>query len=91
MSENEKDWGSPAFLQIYSALAATDISSDGRVSEWLNSNGFSNLTVCPHCRVDDFTHVEGCLLGKGIDTMARMIAGDLERELKQAFKPGSSS
>lgn len=24
----------------------------------------ANLTVCPECRVDDFTHVEGCRLAK---------------------------
>ena len=30
----------------------------------LNNNGAPNLTVCPECHVDDFTHVEGCKLGE---------------------------
>lgn len=29
---------------------------------WLSSNGYTNLTVCPRCKVDDFVHVEGCKL-----------------------------
>lgn len=28
----------------------------------LNRNGAANFTVCPHCHVDDFVHVEGCPL-----------------------------
>jgi len=28
----------------------------------LNRNGGANMTVCPECHVDDFTHVEGCTL-----------------------------
>jgi len=29
---------------------------------WLSDNGYTNLTVCPRCKVDDFVHVEGCKL-----------------------------
>ncbi len=31
-----------------------------KVRQVLNNNGASHFTVCPHCRVDDFVHVEGC-------------------------------
>lgn len=30
--------------------------------KWLCDNGYTNLTVCPRCKVDDFVHVEGCEL-----------------------------
>ena len=29
-------------------------------AEVLNRNGLCNLTVCPECGCDDFSHAEGC-------------------------------
>lgn len=65
MNENDKDWGNPAFVRIYKALAFADRREKGNaVVNWLNYNGFCNLTVCPECHVDDFTHVETCRTGQ---------------------------
>ncbi len=30
------------------------------VAAMLNESGESYKTVCPQCRVDDFTHISGC-------------------------------
>jgi len=35
---------------------------DEAVASVLNRNGQANWTVCPECRVDDFTHVQGCTI-----------------------------
>jgi hypothetical protein len=40
--------------------AINDNLDDDKLTGILNRNGSANLTVCPHCHVDDFTHVEGC-------------------------------
>jgi hypothetical protein len=45
--------------EIYLVLEEMDIESGGGVAEYLNSIN-PNLTVCPKCRVDDFTHIESC-------------------------------
>ena len=38
------------------------------VAEVLRKNGKCRWTVCPECRVDDFTHVEGCsMISKTLD------------------------
>jgi hypothetical protein len=34
----------------------------------LNRNGAANMTVCPECGCDDFTHVESCSLGKTLNS-----------------------
>lgn len=34
----------------------------GVLARILSENGHASWTVCPRCRVDDFTHVEGCPL-----------------------------
>lgn len=44
----------------YLVLQNADVISDGAVGTVLSDLGFPGLSVCPHCRVDDFTHVEGC-------------------------------
>ena len=44
-----------------------------RVTAWLNRNGFCNLTVCPECRVDDFVHVEDCVIGLALEKMGNYI------------------
>jgi len=44
----------------YLFLQALDLQTDGKLAAVLNANGCANWTVCPQCRVDDFTHVEGC-------------------------------
>lgn len=75
MTENEKDWGNPVVLKIYGSLAQCDLQEpSGRVCDWLNANGFCNLTCCPECHVDDFTHVQGCLVGYALDEIAKLLA-----------------
>jgi hypothetical protein len=74
LTENEKDWGNPVFLKIYASLAQCGLQDgDERVLDWLNANGFCNLTCCPECHVDDFTHVEGCLIGYALDEIGKML------------------
>jgi hypothetical protein len=75
LSENEKDWDNPIFVSIYAALATAGTLNDqeGQVCSWLNNNGFCNLTCCPMCHVDDFTHVEGCKLGNLLDKMQQKL------------------
>lgn len=46
----------------YLVLARLNDLSDDRLAEVLGARGGDNLTVCPLCRIDDFTHVEGCEL-----------------------------
>lgn len=50
----------PLTEQQYIWLQIWDIESNGQLATLLNSGGRASWTVCPHCRVDDFTHVEGC-------------------------------
>lgn len=52
---NEK----PVPEEIYLVLEEMDIETAGGVREYLNTIN-PNLTVCPKCHVDDFTHVESC-------------------------------
>lgn len=74
MSENDKDWGNPIVLKIYLALAMADLAEpDDNIVNWLNRNGFCNLTVCPLCHVDDFVHVEGCQAGLAVDAFEKTI------------------
>lgn len=47
-------------LDRYHALETLDRVTDCQVSRILHENGEANLTICPTCKVDDFTHVEGC-------------------------------
>ena len=53
--------------RLYEILSkANDKFGDGF---YLLVNGICpNLTCCPVCRVDDFTHVEGCWLDREIAT-----------------------
>ena len=44
----------------YDAMFVEDFMRDGEIAEILNGAGLANGTVCPECRVDDFTHGEGC-------------------------------
>jgi len=68
LSENDKDWDNPEFRAVYLALARVDKAAESNdFLSWLNNNGFCNLTVCPECRVDDFTHVEGCSIAAELD------------------------
>ena len=46
----------------YKVLQLADHILNGEVQRVLNENGVARFTVCPHCRADDFTHVEGCPL-----------------------------
>ena len=68
LNENYKDWDNPAFTIIYVALSKADEAPEldgiADITTWLNRNGFANLTCCPICHVDDFTHVEGCPFDK---------------------------
>lgn len=72
MSENDKDWGNPIFRVIYVGLASMEAQSPG-VCDWLNANGFANLTVCPECHEDDFTHVAGCAIATALQIAGRAI------------------
>jgi len=48
-----------------------------RLVDALNNGGFANWRVCPACRIDDFTHVEGCPLApdaKGGEFLAAVLA-----------------
>lgn len=45
----------------------------------LNRLGGANLTVCPHCLIDDFVHFEGCPIDEAI-TMGAEEARDLSEE-----------
>lgn len=54
MTQEEKD---------YLILQEAELNEDGDVGGILGVilNRYApNITVCPHCHVDDFTHVEGC-------------------------------
>jgi hypothetical protein len=80
-SENDKDWSNPVFRSIYQVLAVLDSQSeDGQVYRWLNANGFCNVTVCPECSVDDFTHFQGCALGESIRLSSESVR--LQRQTK---------
>lgn len=39
-----------------------------------------NMTVCPECRVDDFTHVESCSIGK-------MLEPNIKIKIKMNYEP----
>lgn len=49
----------PINEEIYLVLEEMDIETMGDVRDYLNTIN-PNLTVCPKCHVDDFTHVESC-------------------------------
>lgn len=49
----------PIQEEIYLVLEEMDIDSGGSVVQYLNTIS-PNLTVCPKCHVDNFTHVESC-------------------------------
>jgi len=48
----------------YLTLFKINCECDDALMSVLNRTGAANLTVCPECHVDDFTHVEGCTLGE---------------------------
>lgn len=49
----------PISEEIYLVLEEMDINTAGNVKKYLNTIS-PNLTVCPKCHVDDFTHMESC-------------------------------
>ncbi len=70
MRESEKDYDNPAFNRVYMALAVREIVEENlEFVNWLNHNGFANLTCCPYCHVDDFAHVQGCKIGRAIEEL----------------------
>lgn len=84
MTENEKDYNAPGFRLVYMALAMGELQGGGdKLTDWLNLNGFANLTCCPLCRVDDFTHVENCQLGKVLLAAAAISRAALEKQRGQ--------
>ena len=90
-SENQKDWGNPIVEKIYVSLAQADLQEDGRVADWLNANGFCNLTCCPRCHVDDFIHVEGCQMGDALDLILKLLEQQkpaLDQAIEQHFRGG---
>lgn len=46
----------------YKVLQMANVFIGNEVNRVLNENGVARFTVCPICRCDDFTHVEGCNL-----------------------------
>jgi hypothetical protein len=67
-SENDKDYDSPAFEKVYVALAMAHAHESGDdVLDWLNRNGFPNLTCCPECTSDGFIHLVGCTVAATLD------------------------
>lgn len=59
----------------YMIMYVLDMQTNGEVGRILNGNGMPNATVCPECRVDDFTHVASCKLLR-----------DLAKRLKKTLK-----
>ncbi|MBC8742759.1 hypothetical protein F6X40_40485 [Paraburkholderia sp. UCT31] len=55
----------------YAELFRADYISAGKIARVLNDNGSANMTVCPVCRMDDFTHVEGCEMLRFVDDYLR--------------------
>lgn len=46
----------------YLVLYEIEIDQYPALSPIFNRNEASHLTICPACGIDDFTHVEGCVL-----------------------------
>jgi len=46
----------------YMFLQKLNKQTDNKLCDVLNRNGGCNITVCPHCSVDDFMHIEKCEL-----------------------------
>lgn len=88
MNEKDKDWTNPAFANIYVALAMADIQeADDSIPNWLNANGFCNLTCCPECHVDDFVHVERCSIAAKMDVASNQLEALLSLQGANAGKP----
>lgn len=49
-------------VEDYKVLENADLWQDGAVARVLSANGCANFTVCPRCKIDDYTHAEGCEL-----------------------------
>lgn len=54
--------GTTLSKEDYIIMQQADTDSEGGITGVLNRNGCANWTVCPECRVDDFSHVKGCPL-----------------------------
>jgi hypothetical protein len=87
-SENEKDFQAGAFYRIYGALCCAGQTREEQeaVTNWLNRSGFSTLTVCPFCHVDDFVHTEGCELGILIEKARSMIRDRRDIWIKEVLR-----
>lgn len=49
--------------RLYLALQEVELNHEAFANIlhiYLNEAGHADLTVCPKCKIDDFTHVEGC-------------------------------
>lgn len=94
LSENDKDYDALAFKKIYLALAITDAQDPGdSIPDWLNANGFANMTCCPECHVDDFGHVQGCKVGNFLalaETSMESIKDQTATALRESIQRGST-
>ncbi|HEY6435306.1 MAG TPA: hypothetical protein VIY47_01835 [Ignavibacteriaceae bacterium] len=54
----------PMRAEDYKIVQQAEIICNYKLTRMFNEHS-PNMTVCPHCHVDDFTHMEGCDL---IDT-----------------------
>lgn len=73
MSDENKDWGSPAFVKVYIGLAFAYITTpDESVLDWLKANGSAKFACCPDCHLEDFKHEEGCEVFKKIEVAVQI-------------------
>ena len=81
----------PGFFNVYRALAMADVTDSGNVIlGWLNANGLSNLTVCPMCNGDAFTHTDSCQVGAILGHAASILEKrkpDIEQDVRRVMSP----
>jgi hypothetical protein len=53
-------------VEDYTLLEWLNAESADKLYGFLNRIGCCGWTVCPICRIDDFTHFEGCSLSKNL-------------------------
>jgi hypothetical protein len=75
----------------YQILEAADTKSDGAVARVLNENGCADFTICPECGVEDFIHIEECLLNIENCTEVRTLQELTDEFNKQYLKACVSS
>ena len=51
----------------YGLLSVADLVFGGEIAKILNANGHASWTCCPHCLMEDFTHVVDCPVGSAAE------------------------